>query len=110
MKEFKKFVKLYFKSFSFVYIFCSICLLFLVNILMDNWGILSTGRCVIVLLISFAQMFVVIAILKVDEVNRRIEFDNRMLRLQKVIENDCKKKAGVLKNEKNMEFNDQNKF
>lgn len=55
MKEFKRFVKLYFKSFSFVHIFCSFVLLFFANYLMSGWRIVSTCRCVIVLLVLFAQ-------------------------------------------------------
>ena len=99
MKEFKKFIKLYFKSFSFVYIFCSICLLFLVNILMDNWGILSTGRCVISLLLWFAQSFMFIGLLKIDNAISQLRFEENIKKIKEKLEN-----------EENMEFNEQNKF
>ena len=51
MKEFKRFIKVYLKSFSFVYVFCSLVLILIANDLMSRWGILSTGRCVISLLL-----------------------------------------------------------
>ena len=63
MKEFKRFIKVYLKSFSFVYIFCSLVLILIANDLMSGWGIVSTGRCVISLLLLFAQSFMFISFL-----------------------------------------------
>ena len=99
MKKFKEFVKIYLKSFSFVYIFCSLVLIFIANVLMARWGILATGRCVLVLLISFAQSFMFVGLLKLDDVFRRIELDLTIEKIKEEIEI-----------EKNMEFNEQNKF
>ena len=39
MKEFKRFVIIYLKSFSFVYVFCSVVLLVWANVLMSGYGI-----------------------------------------------------------------------
>ena len=99
MKEFKKFVKLYFKSFSFVYIFCSLVLMLIANDLMSRWGIISTGRCVISLLLSFAQSFMFVGLLKIDNAISELKFEENIKKI--------KEKLG---NEENMEFNEQNKF
>ena len=99
MKKFKRFIKVYLKSFSFVYVFCSVFLLVLANVLMSGYGIGAIGCCVITLLIVFAHSFIFIAFVKTDNVFRQIELD---LKIEKIKEK--------LENEKNMEFNEQNKF
>lgn len=99
MKEFKRFIKFYFKSFSFVYIFCSFVLLFFANYLMSGWGIVSTCRCVIVLLVLFAQSFIFIGLLKIDNAINELKFEENIKKIKEKLEN-----------EENMEFNEQNKF
>lgn len=99
MKKFKRFIKVYLKSFSFVYVFCSVVLFFLANVLMSGYGIGAIGCCVIILLIVFAHSFIFIALVKTDNVFRQIELE---LKIEKIKEK--------LENEENMEFNEQNKF
>lgn len=99
MKEFKRFVKLYFKSFSFVHIFCSFVLLFFANYLMSGWRIVSTCRCVIVLLVLFAQSFMFVGLLKIDNTINELKFEENIKKIKEKLEN-----------EENMEFNEQNKF
>ncbi len=99
MKKFKRFIKLYFKSFSFVYIFCSLVLILIANDLMSRWGIILTGRCVISLLILFAQSFMFIGLLKIDNAISQLRFEENIKKIKEKLEN-----------EKNMEFNEQNKF
>lgn len=99
MKEFKIFIKVYLKSFSFVYIFCSFVLLLFANYLMSVWGILSTCRCVIVLLVLFAQSFMFIGLLKIDNAINELKFEENIKKIKEKLEN-----------EENMEFNEQNKF
>ncbi len=99
MKEFKRFIKLYFKSFSFVYIFGSFVLLLFANYLMSGWGIVSTCRFVIVLLVLFAQSFMFIGLLKIDNAINELKFEENIKKIKEKLEN-----------EENMEFNEQNKF
>lgn len=99
MKKFKRFIKVYLKSFSFVYVFFSVVLFVLANVLMSGYGIGAIGCCVIVLLVLFAQSFIFIALVKIDNVFRQIELE---LKIEKIKEK--------LENEENMEFNEQNKF
>lgn len=99
MKEFKRFIKVYLKSFSFVYIFCSLVLILIANDLMSGWGIVSTGRCVISLLLLFAQSFMFIGLLKIDNTINELKFEENIKKIKEKLEN-----------EENMEFNEQNKF
>ena len=99
MKEFKKFVKIYLKSFCFIYVFCSFVLLYVANFLMFKWGIMGIGRCVLVLLIIFSQSLMFVGLIKIENVFRQLEFEKRIKKIKEIIEN-----------EKNMEFNEQNKF
>ena len=99
MKEFKRFIKVYLKSFSFVYIFCSLVLILIANDLMSRWGILSTGRCVISLLLLFAQSFMFVGLLKIDNAISELKFEENIKKIKEKLEN-----------EENMEFNEQNKF
>ena len=99
MKEFKGFIKVYLKSFSFVYVFCSLVLILIANDLMSRWGIISTGRCVITLLILFAQSFMFIGFLKFDNAISQLKFEENIKKIKEKLEN-----------EENMEFNEQNKF
>lgn len=99
MKEFKRFIKVYLKSFSFVYVFCSFVLILIANDLMSRCGILSTGRCVISLLLWFAQSFMFIGLLKIDNAISQLRFEENIKKIKEKLEN-----------EENMEFNEQNKF
>lgn len=99
MKEFKRFIKVYLKSFSFVYVFCSLVLILIANDLMSRWGILSTGRYVISLLLWFAQSFMFIGLLKIDNAISQLRFEENIKKIKEKLEN-----------EENMEFNEQNKF
>ena len=99
MKEFKRFVIIYLKSFSFIYVFCSLVLILIANDLMSRWGILSTGRCVISLLLLFAQAFMFIGLLKIDNAIIQLRFEENIKKIKEKLEN-----------EENMEFNEQNKF
>lgn len=99
MKEFKIFIKIYLKSFSFVYVFCSLVLILIANDLMSRLGILSTGRCVISLLLWFAQSFMFIGLLKIDNAISQLRFEENIKKIKEKLEN-----------EENMEFNEQNKF
>ena len=99
MKKFKRFIKVYLKSFSFVYIFCSLVLILIANDLMSRLGILSTGRCVISLLLWFAQSFMFIGLLKIDNAISQLRFEENIKKIKEKLEN-----------EENMEFNEQNKF
>jgi hypothetical protein len=99
MKEFKRFIKVYLKSFSFVYVFCSLVLILIANDLMSRWGIVSTCRCVIVLLVLFAQSFMFIGLLKIDNAISQLRFEENIKKIKEKLEN-----------EENMEFNEQNKF
>lgn len=99
MKEFKIFIKIYLKSFSFVYVFCSLVLILIANDLMSRLGILSTGRCVISLLLCFAQSFMFIGLLKIDNAISQLRFEENIKKIKEKLEN-----------EENMEFNEQNKF
>lgn len=99
MKEFKIFIKIYLKSFSFVYVFCSLVLILIANDLMSRLGILSTGRCFISLLLWFAQSFMFIGLLKIDNAISQLRFEENIKKIKEKLEN-----------EENMEFNEQNKF
>ena len=99
MKEFKRFVIIYLKSFSFVYVFCSLVLILIANDLMSRLGIVSTCRCVIVLLVLFAQSFMFVGLLKIDNTINELKFEENIKKIKEKLEN-----------EENMEFNEQNKF
>ena len=83
MKEFKIFIKIYLKSFSFVYVFCSLVLILIANDLMSRLGILSTGRCVISLLLWFAQSFMFIGLLKIDNAISQLRFEENIKKNEK---------------------------
>lgn len=81
MKEFKRFVIIYLKSFSFVYVFCSLVLILIANCLMSRLGIVSTCRCVISLLLWFAQLFMFIGLLKIDNAIRQLRFEENIKKI-----------------------------
>lgn len=93
MKEFKRFIKVYLKSFSFVYVFFSVVLFVLANVLMSGYGIGAIGCCVIVLLVLFAQSFIFIALLKIDNVFRQIELELKIEKIKEKLENEENKES-----------------
>ena len=99
MKEFKRFVIIYLKSFSFVYVFCSVVLLVLANVLMSGYGIGAICRCVISLLLLFAQSFMFVGLLKINNAIIQLTFEEHIIKIKEKLEN-----------EENMEFDKQNKF
>lgn len=88
MKEFKRFVIIYLKSFSFIYVFCSVVFLILANVLMSGCGVGSICRCVIVLLILFAQSFMFVGLLKVDNAISQLKIEENIRKIKEKLENE----------------------